>query len=70
MQEPLACELGTSFRYQQTGVKRRLVEVTETAQYIPLLSNLERLLNNQSIFQEVATYCKILILCIDYCVLL
>ena len=53
MQEPLACELGTSFRYQQTGAKRKLVEVTETSQYVPLLPNLERLLNNKNIFQEV-----------------
>jgi len=34
VQEPLACELGASFRYQQTGAKRRLIEVTETSQYI------------------------------------
>lgn len=52
-QEPVACELGTSFRYQQTGVKRRLVEVRETCQYIPLMQNLEKLLNNQDVYQEV-----------------
>lgn len=52
-QEPVTCELGTSFRYQQTGVKRRLVEVRETCQYIPLMQNLEKLLNNQDFYQEV-----------------
>ncbi|XP_065893459.1 uncharacterized protein [Dysidea avara] len=52
--EPVACELGTSFRYQQMGTKRRLVEVTETFQYVPLLPNLEKLLNNKDIFQEIA----------------
>ena len=44
-QEPVSYELGTSFRYQQTGAKRRLVEVQETCQYVPLLQNLEKLLN-------------------------
>ena len=52
-QEPVACELGTSFKYQQTGIKRRLVEVKETFQYIPLMQNLEKLLNNQDVYQEV-----------------
>ena len=43
-QEPVACELGTSFKYQQTGIKRRLVEVKETFQYIPLMQNLEKII--------------------------
>ena len=54
-QEPISYELGTSFRYQQTGAKRRLVEFQETCQYIPLVQNLEKLLNNQDVYQEV--YC-------------
>ena len=64
-QEPVACELGTSFRYQQMGTKRRLVEVTETFQYVPLLPNLEKLLNNKDIFQEVPIK---EVLCNDHCV--
>ena len=49
----MSYELGTSFRYKQTGAKRRLVEIQETCQYVPLLPNLEKLLNNQDIYQEV-----------------
>ena len=56
-QEPVSYELGTSFKYQQTGAKRRLVEVKETCQYVPLLQNLERLLNNEDIYQEVKLFC-------------
>lgn len=52
-QEPVASELGTLFRYQQTGIKQRLVEVKETFQYIPLMENLEKVLNNQDIYQKV-----------------
>jgi len=49
----VSVELGATFRYQQIGVKRRLVEVNETCQHIPLLENLEKLLNNKDVYQEV-----------------
>lgn len=52
-QEPVTCELGTSFRYQKSGTTRRLVEVKDTSQYIPLLKHLEKLLNNSDVLQEV-----------------
>ena len=47
-------ELGTSFSYVASGVKRRLVEKSDTFQYIPLLENLEWLLQNRHIYDEVS----------------
>ena len=63
----MSYELGTSFRYQQTGAKRRLVEVQETCQYVPLLQNLEKLLNNQDVYREVYFVFGRYVLCICLC---
>jgi len=51
-QEPIACELGATFRYQQIGAKGRLSEVIKMSHYVPLLDILEQLLN-KNVFQEV-----------------
>ena len=53
LQEPLTVELGTSYKYQRSGSKRRLVEYKDTFQYIPLMDNLVQLLKNPEIFDEV-----------------
>lgn len=42
--------------YQKRGQKRRLVERKETFQYIPLIANLQALLQNKEVFSEVYMY--------------
>ena len=53
IQEPVTVELGQIYRYTYSGVKRKLVEVPETFQYVPLIDNLEWVLQNKDIYQEV-----------------
>ena len=53
MQEPITIPLGTSFKYQQSGPSRKLVEVMDTFQYVPLSKNLEKFINNPEVFAEV-----------------
>ena len=45
--------LGTTYQYQKSGAKRRLVEKEETFQYVPLIDNLKWLLQNKGIYNEV-----------------
>ena len=54
-QEPETIRLGSSLRYQQSGSSRRLVEVTDTFQYVPLIPNLKHFLSNPDVFKEVIT---------------
>ena len=53
MQESVTQQLGTSFKYKKIGSSRRLIEIQDTFEYVPLLDNLERLLCNQDVFEEV-----------------
>ena len=53
MQEPVTVELGKSYRYKSSGAKRRLVESSDTYQYVPLIDNLQWLLQHQDIYDEV-----------------
>ncbi len=53
MQEPVSVTLGSSYKYKLTGINRSLVEKADTFQYIPLLSNLEWLLQNKNVYREV-----------------
>ena len=46
-------ELGTTYRYKSSGAKRSLVEKSETFQYVPLIENLQWLLQNMDLYQEV-----------------
>ena len=46
-------ELGTTYRYKRSGAKRSLVEKSETFQYVPLIENLQWLLQNMDVYQEV-----------------
>ena len=48
-------ELGMEWVYQtyHGGTKRRLVEKKETCQYLPLIPNLEALLQNEDLYKEV-----------------
>jgi len=61
-------KLGISFRYQQTGSTRQLVEFDETFQYIPLMENLERLLNNADVLQEVHSIVQSVYIYVCVCV--
>ncbi len=56
LQEPVTIELGTSYKYRKSGSKRLLVEVPDTYQYVPLLENLEWILQNKSISSEVIIF--------------
>ena len=49
-------ELGTSYRYQRSGVNRPLLEIKGTFQYVPLIQNLQWLLQNKDIYSEVFNY--------------
>ena len=53
-------ELGTTYCYRRSGPKRLLMEKSETFQYIPLIENLQWLLQNSDVYDEVS----ILLVCI------
>ena len=61
-QEPIQIELGTSFHYKASGFKRLLVEKTDSFQYVPLLQNLEWILQNKEVSDEVSTWLYLSIL--------
>ena len=46
-------QLGSSYIYKNSGQKRRLVEQQDTFQYIPLLQNLEWVLQNEDVYKKV-----------------
>lgn len=47
-------ELGSSYQYKRSGVKRSLVEKRDTFQYVPFIENLTWLLQNNDIYNEVS----------------
>lgn len=52
-QEPVTIKLGTHLECVRTGSKRRLAEVNDTFQYVPLLQGLQALLGHSDIRDEV-----------------
>ena len=46
--------LGTSFHYKASGSKRSLVEKADSFQYVPLMQNLEWILQNKEVCDEVS----------------
>ena len=53
MQDPVTIELGTSYKYRRRGHRRLLVEQKDTFQYIPLIENLQSILQNKEIYIQV-----------------
>jgi len=53
LQESVTCELGSVYKYRKCGSKRQLTEVKDTFQYVPLIDNLQHLLENKDVFDEV-----------------
>ena len=53
LQEPITVELGSTYCYKRSGAKRSLVEKSESFQYIPLIENLQWVLQNKEVYQEV-----------------
>ena len=53
LQEPVTVELGTRYKYQFSGSKRRLVQKSDTFQYVPLIDNLQWILQNKDVYDEV-----------------
>ena len=51
--EPRENTFGTRYQWKTVHGKRKLVEIKDTFQYIPLLDVLQAMLNNDSIFKEV-----------------
>ena len=49
-------ELGTTYQYKRSGAKRLLIEKPDTFQYVPLIDNLQWLLQNKDVYQEVGLY--------------
>ena len=45
--------LGSTNKYKKCGAKRQPVESVDTCQYVPLLENLEWLLQNKDFYNEV-----------------
>ena len=41
------------YRYKRSGAKRSLVEKSENFHYVPLLDNLEWILQNKEVYDEV-----------------
>lgn len=56
MQEPKTISLGTTLRYKGVGSTRQLVDVEESFEYVPLIENLEALLNNVEVLKEVRPF--------------
>ena len=50
----MTVELGSVYCYQRSGTKSRLIEKKETFQYIPLIENLQSVLQNKDIYSEVS----------------
>ena len=50
----MTVELGSLYCYQRSGTKSRLIEKKETFQYIPLIENLQCVLQNKEIYSEVS----------------
>lgn len=51
----MTIQLGSSYGYQKRGAKRQLVESQDTFQYVPLIQNLEWILQNKDLYDEVIT---------------
>ena len=51
-------ELGSTWVYQRCcgGAKRRLVEKKDICHYIPLIKNLEAIMQNKEMYKEVHVY--------------
>lgn len=49
-------ELGTSYQYKRSGAKRLLIEKPDVFQYVPLIQNLQWILQNKDVYQEVSLY--------------
>ena len=49
----MTVELGTRYKYQFIGAKRRLVQKSDTFQYVPLIDNLQWILQNKEVYNEV-----------------
>ena len=52
-QEPKKIKLGAQRIFRGHGRKRRLVEVTDTLVYVPLLKTIEMLFKDEGIYTEV-----------------
>ena len=50
----MTVELGSVYCYQRSGTKSRLIEKKETFQYVPLIENLQSVLQNKDIYSEVS----------------
>jgi len=50
-------ELGSSYCYQMSGMKTGLIERKDTFQYIPLIENLQAILQNKEVYTEVPYLC-------------
>ena len=47
------CDIKVNLQVQKRGTKRQPVESVDTCQYVPLLENLEWLLQNKDFYNEV-----------------
>lgn len=54
----MTVELGTHYQYKRSGTRRSLVERKDTFQYVPLLQNLEWLLQNGDVCKEVSMHAE------------
>lgn len=59
-QEPTKIKLGAKWMSRGHGRKRRLVQVTDTLVYVPLLKTIETLLKDEGIFTEVFLFFNLL----------
>ncbi len=56
MQESVTVELGTTYQYERSGAKRLLIEKPDTFQYVPLIDNLQWVLQNKEVYWEVSLF--------------
>ena len=50
----MTIKLGMRLEYTHTGSKRRLSEINDTFQYVPILESLRSLLSHVDIYDEVS----------------
>ena len=56
LKNPVRVSLGTHHVWKKNGPKRRLVEVSDYFMYVPIKDVLERMLQNDTIFEEVCIF--------------
>ena len=56
VQEPVQVELGSQHVMEGTGDRRRTVQEKDTFTYVPILTTIESMLQNDAVLEEVRSF--------------